>query len=100
MSNQNYLIVENNVVVNVVVFDPDTQEWTPPPGSLMMPQAEMTAMVWVIDVSVTPAVRKLTPVLGAASVGFTWDGSVFMTNEPESLPVEANQPVTTGTTAL
>jgi hypothetical protein len=82
--NQNYLIIENNVVTNVVWWDGDTSIWTPPAGSIALIQATTPAMVWqavIVDKVVTDFV--LVEQLGAGSIGFTWDGTVLTTNEPK-----------------
>lgn len=90
---QNYLIIEANVVTNVVLWDGDTTQWTPPQGSIALVQATTPAMVWELNVDKTDYV--LTEQVGAGSIGFTWDGTNCITNEPKpAIPV---QPVTTGT---
>ena len=93
---QNYLIIEQNVVVNIVIWDGDTAQWTPPEGSIALVQATTPAMVWVLNADKTDFV--LTEQMGAGSMGFTWDGTNCITNEPKpEVPV---QPVTTGTQVL
>jgi hypothetical protein len=37
----------------------------------------------------------LSEVIGAGQIGFTWDGSVVITNEPQPKPIK--QPISTGT---
>ena len=81
---QNYLIIEFNVVTNVVVWNGDTTQWTPPQGSISLTQATISAMVWeavIVDKKVTDYV--LVEQLGVGSIGFTWDGTVLTTNEPK-----------------
>lgn len=90
---QDYLIIEQNVVVNVVVWDGDTSKWTPPQGSIALIQAITPAMVWEYDKPNN--IYVLTKVLGAGNIGFTWDGSVVTTNEPQPEPLV--QPITKGT---
>ena len=93
---QNYLIIEQNIVTNIVVWDGDTTQWTPPQGSIALVQATTPAMIWepvIVDKKITDYV--LTEVLGAGAIGFTWDGTNCITNEPKpAIPV---QPSTTGT---
>ena len=88
MTTQNYLIVEANVVTNNVVWDGNTQTWTPPADSIQLIQATTPAMVWeavIVDGKITDYV--LTEQMGAGSIGFTWDGTVCITNEPKpSIP--------------
>ena len=88
MTTQNYLVVQNNVVINVCVWDGDTQTWTPPSDATMLVQSTTPAMVWVVDYAIKPYTSSLQEVVGAGSIGFTWDGTVLTTNEPKpELPV-------------
>lgn len=95
---QNYLIIENNVVTNVVVWNGDTSQWTPPQGSIALVQATTQALIWqavVVDKVVTDYV--LVEEMGVGDIGFTWNTTtqILTTNEPKpAIPV---QPVTTGT---
>jgi len=82
---QNYLIIENNVVNNIVLWNGNTSQWTPPSGSIALIQATTPAMVWVIDYTVTPNTASLQEVVGAGEIGFTWDGTVLTTNQPNPL---------------
>jgi len=91
---QNYLIVEANIVTTVVVWNGDTTVWTPPEGSIALVQATTPAMVW--QAVVDPDTKKiidytLVEVLGVGSIGFTWDGTVLTTNQPK--PVVPDTPV-------
>ena len=95
---QNYLVVENNVVTNVCVWDGDTSTWTPPADATMLVQDTTPAMVWqpiVVDKKITDYV--LTEQVGSGAIGFTWDGTNCITNEPK--PAIPTQPMTTGTKA-
>ena len=94
MTTQNYLVVENNVVSNVCVWDGDINTWTPPSDATMLIQTDTNAMVWELNTDKTAYV--LTEKVGAGAIGFTWDGSVLTTNEPQ--PTIPTQPTTTGTT--
>ena len=51
-------------------------------------------MVWKLSSDKTNYV--LTEQLGGGAIGFTWDGSVLTTNEPQPAPIK--QPTTSGTT--
>jgi hypothetical protein len=82
--NQNYLIIENNIVTNVCLWNGDTSIWTPPQGSIVLIQAITPAMVWeavVVDDKITDWV--LGEQLGVGNIGFTWDGTVLTTNQPK-----------------
>lgn len=99
MTTQNYLIVEAHIVTNNVVWDGDVNTWTPPADSIQLIQATTPAMIWeavVIDNIITDYV--LTEQIGAGSIGFTWDGTNCVTNEPKpEIPI---QPISTGTQVL
>ena len=86
-------MIQANVVTNVCVWDGNTQDWTPPANVTMLVQATTPAMVWQLNADKTDYV--LTEVLGTGAIGFTWDGTNCITNEPKpAIPV---QPVTSGT---
>jgi len=89
MTTQNYLVIENNIVTNGVVWDGNTETWTPPVNSTMLVQAETITMVWipvVTDDKITDFVLQET--VGLGSIGFTWDGSKLTTNQPKpTIPV-------------
>ena len=84
MTINSYLIIENNVVTNDVVWDGNTQTWTPPADSIQLIQSTTPAMVWqpiYTDEKVTDWV--LVEVIGAGGIGFTWNGTVLTTNQPK-----------------
>ena len=108
---QNYLIIQSNIVTNIVVWNGDTTQWTPPQGSIALVQATTPAMIWVgVRVEIQPPTTPptytvdyvLQETIGAGQIGFTWDGSVLTTNEPQpQSPTPAiDQPTTTGTTTI
>lgn len=81
MTIQNYLVVQENVVTNVVVWDGNTQTWQPPQDVTVLVQATTPTKIWWINAEQTEFV--LTDSVGDATIGFTWDGSVATTNEPK-----------------
>jgi len=85
MTTQNYLIIENNVVTNIVVWDGNTQDWTPPADSIQFIQANIPAMVWTVPTATVESV--LQEVIGAGAIGFTWDGTLLHTNQPKPIYV-------------
>lgn len=93
---QQYLIIEENVVTNIVLWNGDISTWTPPQGSIALVQANTPALVWepvIVDNKLSDWV--LGEQLGVGNIGFTWNGTVCTTNEPKpEIPV---QPTTTGT---
>ena len=108
MTAQNYLMIltATNVVDNICLWDGDTNTWQPPADTLMLIQATTPAMVWesvIVNNIITDYV--LTEQMGAGSIGFTWDGTNCITNEPKPSPPTAqipadSQPTTSGTTTI
>lgn len=112
---QDYLIIQNNVVTNNITWDGDTTVWTPPLGSIALLKNNTPARIWVdVKQEVTPPtvppryniVYELQEVIGVGDIGFTWDGSVLTTNEPDpqlenKLHIASpSQPSTTGTVTI
>jgi hypothetical protein len=94
MENQNYLMIQNNVVINVCVWDGDTEQWQPPSDVLMLVQATTPTKIWEL----VGEEYVLVDSVGNADIGFTWDGTFAITNQPKpELPI---QPETTGTQTL
>jgi hypothetical protein len=90
---KNYLMINSsNIVENVCVWDGDNQTWTPPEGYTVFPQDETPAMVWKL----LNGEYVLAEGMGAGQIGFTWNGTKCITNEPKPEPA-ANQPTTSGT---
>jgi hypothetical protein len=87
MTTQNYLIVEANIVTNNVVWDGDVNTWTPPLDSIQLIQTTTPAMVWIDIAPVTnpptPPNYVLQEIMGAGDIGFTWNGTVLTTNQPQ-----------------
>ena len=102
MTTQNYLIIESNVVTNNVVWDGNTQDWTPPIDSIQLVQETTQATVWQLNADKTDYV--LVEELGQGDIGFTWDGIVLTTNQPKPTPKAVtpatDQPVVSGTTTI
>jgi hypothetical protein len=83
MNEQNYLMVNEstNIVDNVCVWDGDPNTWQPPANYVMLVQATTMAVVWEYDI-----VNKdwvLVQEMGQAQIGFTWNGTECITNEPK-----------------
>lgn len=95
MSAQNYCMVNEatNVCDNVVVWDGNPDTWTPPAGYLMLVQATTPAKTWGWD---TQTMAWVLEVSGEGQIGYTWDGTYLITNEPQ--PTEP--PTTTGAQTL
>lgn len=93
--NQNYLMINQttNTVENVCVWDGNTQTWTPPADYLMLVQATTPTLVWMWDKLINDYV--LAQEVGQAQIGFLWNGTECVTNEPKPQPPV--QPATSGT---
>ena len=99
MKIQNYLIIENNVITNAILWDGDFNTWTPPTDSIQLVQEITPAMMWTELTETTPAILK--EFIGLGQIGFTWDGTVLTTNEPQPIYVPMPpQPIATGTQTL
>lgn len=90
MIEQNYLIIQNNVVTNIVIWNGDTSTWTPPADSIQVVEKGTPLLLWSPVYETDPTTEKktlidweLTQQEGFIGVGFTWDGSVCTTNEPK-----------------
>jgi hypothetical protein len=84
MTTQNYLIIENNVVTNVCLWDENTQTWTPPNDATMLIQAVTSSMIWeAVYTNNKLTDWNLVEQIGAGQIGFTWNGTVLTTNEPK-----------------
>ena len=92
---QNYLIIEDNVVTNYVVWDGGS-DWTPPVNSIQLVQADTPAKIWVLNADKTD--YELVEQQSAGDIGYTWDGVVLTTNAPKpTIPV---QPTASGITTI
>jgi hypothetical protein len=78
---QNYLMIQNNVVTNICVWDGNTLTWTPPVGALMLVQATTPAVIWVWNETTQDS--ELQEIMGTGNIGFTWDGTKCVTNQPK-----------------
>ena len=97
MENQNYLMIQNDVVINICVWNGDTNQWQPPSDVLMLVQATTPTKIW----GLVGKEYVLVDSVGDADIGFSWDGTVCTTNQPKPEPiVEADQPATQGTQTL
>jgi hypothetical protein len=87
MTTQNYLIIENNIVTNIVMWDGNLNTWTPPVNSIQIVKETVTTKLWdsfsqTID-GKTVIDWQLVEKPVVAEVGYTWDGQYLITNEPK-----------------
>jgi hypothetical protein len=97
MTTTNYLVIENLVVTNVVMWDGNIETWTPPIDATMLVQSTTPAMLWMLDSATNTFILK--EVMGMGDISFTWDGTVLTTNEPQPAPPKP-QPAVTGLQTL
>lgn len=83
MTIQNYLMINQstNTVENVCLWDGNPQTWTPPAGYLMLVQSTTMALIWIWDKSIPDWV--LSQQMGQGQIGFIWNGTECVTNEPK-----------------
>ena len=97
--NQDYLMINDstNTVENVVTWDGNSDTWQPPQGYTMLVQTTTPAMVWGLNEDATDWI--LVEQIGVATIGFTWDGTACITDQPKP-PKPQAQPTTEGTQTL
>jgi len=89
MTTQNYLIIQENIVTNVCLWDGDVNTWQPPQDATILVKDTTSTIVWKLNTEKTGYV--LTNSIGDADIGFTWDGTVATTNQPQpEVPVQPN----------
>lgn len=91
-------MIQENVVTNVCLWDGNTDTWTPPSDVIMLMQATTSTKIWnLVDTKYV-----LVDSVGDADIGFTWDGTYCITNEPKpEIQQPANeQPNTNGTVTI
>jgi hypothetical protein len=96
MTTQNYLMIQENIVTNICVWDGDTNTWQPPQDATMLVLTTTPTKVWGLNAEQTEYI--LIDSVGDACIGFTYDGSVCTTNEPQ--PQVPEQPVASGLQTL
>jgi hypothetical protein len=96
---QNYCMVNEttNICDNITLWDGNPNTWTPPPGYLMLVQADTMALVWLWDAAIPDWV--LGQAQGQGQIGFVWNGTDLVTNEPKPAPPKP-QPTTEGAQSL
>ena len=90
---QNYCIVNTetipNYCENVVNWDGDVNNWSPPSGTIALLQAETPSRDWSFDANSNTYI--LVDSIGRGSIGWTWNGKILVTNRPQPNPVEETQ---------
>lgn len=96
MTTQNYCMINEatGICENLCLWDGNLDTWTPPAGYVMLLQATTPAKMWAYSADSYSLVAQD----GAGQIGFTWDGTHLITNDP--MPTELVQPTTTGSQTL
>lgn len=93
----NYLLINTAITPktcdNVVVWDGDTNKWSPPESHIALLQETTSSKDWSWDA--TSNTWILTESIGNGQIGYTWDGVALTTNEPQPV-VPQNPPTQTG----
>lgn len=89
MTTQEYLMVQENVVTNICVWDGNVNSWQPPVNATMLIKEATPTKIWALNTEKTEYV--LTDSIGDADIGYTWNGTVATTNQPQP---ESPTPVT------
>lgn len=99
MTTQNYCMVNEvtNICDNVCLWDGNPDTWTPPSNYLMLLQTTTLTKIWGLNSDKTTSV--LIESVGDGGIGFIWDGTYLITNEPQPAPPHT-QPATEGTQTI
>jgi hypothetical protein len=92
---QNYLIISNNIVENIVLWG-GNPNWILPSNSIALSQNDTPSIKWALNSTKTD--YELIEFLGFGDIGDTWDGSKLTTNQPKpKLPIS---PIPQGMTSV
>ncbi len=83
-------MIQNDVVSNIVLWNGDTEQWTPPSDSIMLVQETTLALGWQFNSAKND--YELVETVGTGDIGDTWNGVCCITNKPkpevsEEIPV-------------
>ena len=81
MTTQNYLMIQENIVTNVCLWDGNVNTWQPPVDAIMLVLATTQTKVWGLNQDQTGYI--LVNSVSDADIGFTWDGTFAITNQPQ-----------------
>jgi hypothetical protein len=89
---KNYLMIQNNVVTNLCVWDGDVNSWQPPQDVIMLSQDTTPTKIWSVNQEGTDYI--LVNFVGNANIGFTYEDGFCVTNEPKPEIIDPIIPVT------
>lgn len=81
MENKTYLMIQNNVVVNICLWNGDINTWQPPQDTIMLLLENTPSKIWGVNEELKDYI--LVDSIGDAGIGFSWDGAFAVTNEPK-----------------
>jgi hypothetical protein len=81
---EKYLVIQENVVTNICLWDGNTSTWTPPSGAIMLFAETAPTRIWALDNKEYILINSS----GDANIGFTYDGTSCITNEEKPIYVE------------
>lgn len=79
MSIKNYLIIEQNEVTNIVLWDGNVQTWSPSGDVLVLSQEDTPTKIWQL----ISDDYQLVDSIGDALIGFKYDGARCIINLPK-----------------
>lgn len=91
-------MIEENVVTNICLWNGDVNTWNPPLDATMLVQATTPTKIWdLVDNEYV-----LVDSIGNADIGFTYDGTYCITNQPkpENPTPAIDQPESSGTVTI
>ena len=101
---QNYCMINEvtNTCDNVILWDGNPETWTAPENYLVLAQDTAPTKNWEWDSANQVWIISIQE--GQGQIGFTWDGTYLVTNQPQptnipSIPGQA-QPEASGTQNL
>lgn len=74
-------MIQENVVTNICVWNGDVNSWQPPQSATMLIYNTTLTKIWALNEEKTDYV--LVNSVGNADIGFTWDGTYCVTNQPK-----------------
>lgn len=94
MTVQNYLLVNTSITPatcdNLILWGGDTSIWSPPASHIALAQKDTPSKDWEWDSTANTWV--LIESIGGGNIGYTWDGVLLTTNEPQPQDPPLNEP--------
>jgi len=78
---KNYLVIENGIVVNAVVWDGNTETWTPPENLILMAEDAAKVKGWSWNAGIKDWEAYVADNV-QPGIGFAWDGEFLIQPKP------------------